>query len=126
MNVNYSRAQKNYTYVHAYTHYILLIYFYSWSDTVSKRQCVTKVAFQIRIQPATYDVGPETIGSRFQIDPKFPNSQLEWSTKRRGVTVLVGLLVQVSGVGIDGGADTGRARGFGNLEPALTQVNFHD
>ena len=32
------------------------------------------------------------------MDPKFSNSELEWSTKRRGVTVLVGLLVKVEGL----------------------------
>ena len=32
------------------------------------------------------------------MDPKFSNSESEWSTKRRGVTVLVGLLVKVEGL----------------------------
>ena len=39
------------------------------------------------------------------MDPKFSNSELEWSTKRRGVAVLVGLLVKVEGV--DQETDTG-------------------
>jgi len=54
-----------------------------------------RVAFQARIEPGTYDVGPQTIGHRDAIDPLFPNSKLEWSTARRGVSMLVGLLVKV-------------------------------
>ena len=58
------------------------------------------MAFQVRLKPETYYVGSETIGAgRKAIDPRFPNAELEWSTKRRGVTVLVGLLVKVEGMG---------------------------
>jgi len=49
----------------------------------------------VRIQPGAYRVGPETIGAQGTIDPLFPNTELEWSTNRRGVVILVGLLVKV-------------------------------
>ena len=62
------------------------------------------MSLQVRIEPGTYrdDVDPETIGARkrtVKIDPRFSNDELEWSTKRRGVTFLVGLLVKVEGMG---------------------------
>ena len=57
-----------------------------------------RIAFQVRIRPDTYDVGKQTIGARGTIDPLFPNSELEWSTHRRGVVILVGLLVKVEDV----------------------------
>ena len=86
--------------------------------------CWTNVALQVRIQPDAYTVGPQTIGSRVEIDPKFPNSRLEWATKRRGVTVLVGLLVRMEGPGLDGGAETVLRAGFRHLEPAIAQSVF--
>ena len=49
----------------------------------------------MRIKPDSYDVTDQTIGAERQIDPKIPNSELEWATKRRGVTILVGLLVKI-------------------------------
>lgn len=53
-----------------------------------------KTAFQVYIEPGSYEVKPETIGADDQqIDRMFANHELEWSTRRRGSTVLVGLLV---------------------------------
>ena len=49
----------------------------------------------MRIEPGKYDVSRHTVGISGDIDPMFPNSQLEWSTKRRGVSMLVGLLVKI-------------------------------
>ena len=54
-----------------------------------------RVALQVRIQPDSYDIGEQTIGVKQQIDPMFHNTELEWSTKRRGVCLLSGLLIKV-------------------------------
>ena len=43
-------------------------------------------------------MGKQTIGAGGTIDPLFPNSELEWSTDRRGVVILVGLLVKVEDI----------------------------
>lgn len=57
-----------------------------------------KVAFQVRIKPKCYKVGPETVGLTArgkEIDPNFKNEELEWMTKQRGVIMLVGLLIKL-------------------------------
>ena len=53
------------------------------------------------------------------MDPRFSNSELEWSTKRRGVTVLVGLLVKVEG--LDDDPDVDILEQAASLEPILPQ-----
>ena len=55
----------------------------------------TRVAFQVFICPGSYQVGPETIGARKQLDPKFSNREIEWYTNQQGSTVLYGLLIKV-------------------------------
>ena len=75
-----------------------------YKDGATSQTYRARVAFQVRIKPGSYDVGDQTIGATANLDPKFSNTQLEWSTKRRGVTVFTGLLVQVEGFGTtDGG-----------------------
>ncbi|XP_070554512.1 neuralized-like protein 4 [Ptychodera flava] len=54
-----------------------------------------QVAFQVYIQPDTYERGPETVGLKTKLDPEFNNQELEWSTKRRGVILLAGVLVKL-------------------------------
>ena len=56
-----------------------------------------RVAFQVSIRPDSYEVGGKTIMAS-HIDPKIPDNELEWFTKRRCVTVLVGLLVKIEGL----------------------------
>jgi hypothetical protein len=55
----------------------------------------TRVAFQVFISPDSYQVGPETIGARKQLDPKFSNSKIEWFTSQQGSTILYGLLLKL-------------------------------
>ena len=75
---------------------LAFIFINRWKPAGAKQEQHLRVAFQVRIKPGTYDVGPETIGAgRKPIDPRFSNIELEWSTKRRGVTVLTGLLVKM-------------------------------
>ena len=55
-----------------------------------------KVAFEAYIKPGTFEMGPETVGARrVQIDPLYSNSELEWSTKHRGVIILTGIMVKM-------------------------------
>ena len=76
----------------------------------------------MRIRPDSYDVTDQTIGAKNQIDPKLPNSQLEWSTKRRGVTVLVGLLVKVEDERM--GKEVSALKKVATLEPRVPQGNL--
>ena len=72
----------------------------------------------MRVKPGSYDIGPETIGAgQRSVDPRFPNKELEWATKRRGVTFLVGLLVKVEGMG----DDLDRCTRISTVTPTLPQ-----
>ena len=58
-----------------------------------------QVAFQLRQEPGTLKIGPQTIlddddGAGEQIDPLFPNSELEYYTNTRGVHKLYRLLIR--------------------------------
>ncbi|XP_078368543.1 neuralized-like protein 4 [Oculina patagonica] len=68
---------------------------YSFTDPSTKKKFVVKTVLQLRINPNSYKVGPQTIGARKTIDPRFSNEELEWSTKERGAIVLYGLLVKL-------------------------------
>lgn len=61
-----------------------------------------KVAFKLRIQPDSYTVSPQTVltADGTQVDENFSNSELEWSTKRRKVIILYGLLVKLEPIAI--------------------------
>ena len=64
----------------------------------AEQKLFARVGFQVRIQPGKYDVGRETIGAtekKQTIDKNFKNSELEWSTDKRGVLVLTALLVKI-------------------------------
>lgn len=50
---------------------------------------------QVYVKPGSYKIGPQTIGANEQIDPKFQNNELEWSTKERGSIILYGLLIKI-------------------------------
>ena len=50
--------------------------------------------------PGSYSVAKETIGyGHKQIDSEFDNSEIEWSTKQYGTTILYGLLIKANLVG---------------------------
>lgn len=69
---------------------------YRYSDKTVKARFFSRVAFQVRVKPKTYDVGPETVGLGSKcLDPNFKNKELEWATKRRGSIILTGLLVKL-------------------------------
>jgi len=55
------------------------------------------VAFQVLQKPDSYKVHAETVGAVVQIDEYFPNSEMEWYTKSRGVHFLQRLLVKCVG-----------------------------
>ena len=57
-----------------------------------------RAVLQTLIKPESYDVGPQTLGLTSQIDPRFNNNELEWSTKRRGCIIIYGLLLHFEGV----------------------------
>jgi len=62
-------------------------------DTKKTHKC--RVAFQVLIEPNSYKVDKETLGFGDKpIDTEFKNSEIEWSTKQYGATILYGLLVK--------------------------------
>ena len=66
-----------------------------FKDTISKKIYKCRVAFQVLIEPGSYLVAKETIGyGNKQIDSEFDNSEIEWSTKQYGTTILYGLLIK--------------------------------
>lgn len=68
---------------------------FSVEDTATMKRFTAKTVLQLRINPDSYEVGPETIGATKKIDPQFSNEELEWSTKERGAIILYGLLVKL-------------------------------
>lgn len=59
------------------------------------KQYKAKVALQVLIKPDSYDVGEQTMGLATDIDPKFSNQEIEWSTNQRGSTILFGLMLKL-------------------------------
>lgn len=53
------------------------------------------LAFQILVQPGSYKVGPPSIETAMDIDPRFERDATEWVTKERGATVLSALLIKL-------------------------------
>ena len=90
----------------------------SYRDYSGQRNHLVRVAFQVRIKPGAYKKGGKTIHDS-QIDPKLSDQELEWSTKRRGATILVGLLVKVQGFVSD--VSTATLRNVALSEPVLPQ-----
>ncbi|KAK3104995.1 hypothetical protein FSP39_014857 [Pinctada imbricata] len=64
-------------------------------DPKTKKTYYVRVAFQVWLKPGSYNVGPQSVGANEPIDPKFVNTELEWSTKERGSILLQSLLVKV-------------------------------
>ena len=64
-------------------------------DPKTKKVHHVRLAFQVYVKPGSYKIGPQTIGANEQIDARFSNSELEWSTKERGSTLLHSLLMKV-------------------------------
>ena len=78
---------------------IFIVYFIlflcSFKDSVTKKTYKCRVTFQVLIKPGSYTVGRETVGyGDRQIDIEFKNSEIEWSTKQFGATILYGLLIK--------------------------------
>ncbi|XP_078620256.1 uncharacterized protein LOC144887131 [Branchiostoma floridae x Branchiostoma japonicum] len=53
-----------------------------------------KVALQLYIKPGSYKVSASMV-ARKNIDKKFSDSEIEWSTDRHGVIIVYGLLVKL-------------------------------
>ena len=67
----------------------------SFYDSVTNKNYKCRVAFQVLIHPDSYEVAKETIGyGEKVIDEEFKNTEIEWSTKQYGATVLYGLLIK--------------------------------
>ncbi|XP_077868820.1 uncharacterized protein LOC144359579 [Saccoglossus kowalevskii] len=70
-------------------------YPYKYVDKDTNKSYDVRVVFQVRIRPGSYNVGPETIGQKSEIDPIFHNQELEWFTKERGAVIPYGLLFRL-------------------------------
>ena len=71
-----------------------LLFLYSFQDN-DKKLYKCRVAFQVLIKPGSYKIDKETLGyGQKQIDSEFDNSEIEWSTKQYGTTILYGLLIK--------------------------------
>ncbi|XP_070553369.1 uncharacterized protein [Ptychodera flava] len=66
-----------------------------FTDASTEKSYTARVAFQVRINPKSYKVGPKTIDVTSKIDPKFSDQEIEWFTKERGAVILYGLLVKM-------------------------------
>ncbi|XP_070554471.1 neuralized-like protein 4 [Ptychodera flava] len=64
-------------------------------DNVTKQTYWARAVFQVFINPNSYRVGPQTVGAKMPIDPKFSNQELEWFTKQRGCIIIYGLLINL-------------------------------
>lgn len=73
---------------------ILLLLNFRYRDSKTKKTHHMRVAFQVCIKPGSYKIGPQSIGTHEQFDPKFSNNEVEWSTKERGATALCALLIK--------------------------------
>ncbi|KAJ8320876.1 hypothetical protein KUTeg_002463 [Tegillarca granosa] len=68
---------------------------YRFVDPKTKKTYFAKAALQVWLKPGSYKVGPQSVGANEQIDPHFPNNELELTTKERGSTMLYGLLIRI-------------------------------
>ena len=75
---------------------LFIMFLCSYKDTVTKKHYKCRVAFQVLIRPGSYTAGRETVGfgDGRQIDNEFKNSEIEWSTKQIGATILYGLMIK--------------------------------
>jgi len=74
---------------------MLFFFIDSFYDSVTNKNYKCRVAFQVLIKPDSYVVDKETLGYGDKIfDAEFKNSEIEWSTKQYGATILYGLLIK--------------------------------
>eukprot|EP00058_Branchiostoma_floridae_P012472 XP_002597960.1 hypothetical protein BRAFLDRAFT_79796 [Branchiostoma floridae] len=71
---------------------------YIWRDRATSQKYRVRSAFQARIRPGSYSIGPTTLhhvrrGDR--IDPIYGNDEIEWSTKHVDAIMLYGLLIKM-------------------------------
>lgn len=69
--------------------------YYSFVDTYTLKTYSCKTALQLRVQPGSYKVQPQTVGAQSTIDPQIPNSNLEWCTNHHGSTEIQGVLIKM-------------------------------
>ena len=74
---------------------VLELILFSFTDEDKKLTYGARVAFQVRIQPGSYEKGRKTVREK-DIDALVSDNELEWFTKRRGVVIPVGLLIKVN------------------------------
>ncbi|KAL3868570.1 hypothetical protein ACJMK2_041371 [Sinanodonta woodiana] len=63
-------------------------------DKETRTQYKCKNAFQLRVRPGSYKVGPKTVRASY-IDRYIDDGHLEWSTKDKDAVVITGLLVKM-------------------------------
>ncbi|CAH1773995.1 unnamed protein product [Owenia fusiformis] len=68
---------------------------YEHRDICTRKSYCATLAFQAYIKPGSYKTGPQTLGLHQQIDPRFTNNEVEWSTKEEGAIALHALLVKL-------------------------------
>ena len=70
-----------------------------YTDSLTHKRHEVRLVAQLCVKPGAYKVSDahisETDDNDGQIDAKFSNSELEWSTKERGSTSLSALLIRV-------------------------------
>ena len=78
-----------------------LVFVLSFQDADTGKIYKCRTVFQVLIKPHSYSVGRETIGAGEEfIDSEFDNSEIEWSTKKYGTTIMYGLLIKAEEQGI--------------------------
>jgi neuralized-like protein 4 len=75
--------------------YIFCGWIFRFKDVKSKKLHCAQVVLQVCVKPGSYKTEAQTVGANEQIDPKFSNTEVQWSTKEKGATVLTGLLIRV-------------------------------
>jgi hypothetical protein len=70
---------------------MLFYLFCRLTDPKTKKTYCVRIGLQVWLKPGSYKVGPQSLGCDEQIDPKFKNNELEWSTKERGSIMLQSL-----------------------------------
>ncbi|XP_078679054.1 neuralized-like protein 4 [Branchiostoma floridae x Branchiostoma belcheri] len=71
---------------------------YTWRDSVTGQTYRVRSAFQARIRPGSYSVGPTTlhhVRRNDRIDPIYNNDEIEWSTKHVDAIMFYGLFIKM-------------------------------
>ena len=106
MRLYISKQQLLNVFIRYSGHEIYAKSFYCDHPENSRKRLKVRFAFQLRIKPGSYGIGPETIGATRKgniLDANFRNEELEWYTKQNMSIVLYGLLLNVSAVQKFGG-----------------------